>query len=84
MVYPANEIMITSTSFRKFHGVYGVVKVFVTGVENASCNEPFFISRLLKTIKYYSIHFDTLDVVTSSILKNIKLLLKNIFLVGRF
>jgi hypothetical protein len=42
-------------------------KVFVTGVENASCNEPFFMSRLSKTIKHYSIHFDTLDVVTSSI-----------------
>lgn len=41
-------------------------KVFVTGVENASCNEPFFISRLSNTIKHYSIHFDTLDVVTSS------------------
>jgi len=66
MAYPANAIMITLASFHKSHGVYGVVKVFVTGVENASCNEPFFISRLSKTIKHYSIHFDTLDVVTSS------------------
>jgi hypothetical protein len=80
MVYPANEIMITSTSFHKSHGVYGVVKVFVTGVENASCNEPFFISRLSNTIKYYSIHFDTLDVVTSSISEKHRIVIeKHIF-----
>jgi hypothetical protein len=62
MAYHANAIMITLILFHKSHGVDGVVKVFVTGVENASCNEPFFISRLSKTIKHYSIHFDTLDV----------------------
>jgi hypothetical protein len=39
------------------------VKVFVTGVVNASCNEPFFLSRLHETIKHYSVQFDTLDVV---------------------
>jgi len=67
MVYLANAIILTSASFHIFHGVYGVVKVFVTRVENASCNEPFFIFRLFETIKHFSIHFDTLDVVTSSI-----------------
>jgi hypothetical protein len=39
------------------------VKVFVTGVMNANCNEPFFMSRLHETIKHYSVQFDTLDVV---------------------
>jgi hypothetical protein len=68
--------MITSTSFHKSHGVYGVVKVFVIGVENASCNEPFFIFHLSKTIKHYSIHFETLDVVNSSISQKHKIVIK--------
>jgi hypothetical protein len=82
MVYPTNEIMITSTSFHKSHGVYGVVKVFVTGVENASCNERFFISRLSKTIKHYSIHFHTLDVVTSNISQKHRIVIKK-YIFGR-
>ncbi|CAK9207163.1 unnamed protein product [Sphagnum troendelagicum] len=55
-------------------------KVFVTGVENASCNEPFFISRLSQTIKHYSIHFDTLDVVTSSISEKHRIAFERIIL----
>ncbi|KAH8940666.1 hypothetical protein BDL97_15G101100 [Sphagnum fallax] len=60
-VVPANPRLFILKMIRTMNP-----KVFVTGVENASCNEPFFISRLSKTIKHYSIHFDTLDVVTSS------------------
>ncbi|CAK9207175.1 unnamed protein product [Sphagnum troendelagicum] len=60
-VVPANPRLFILKMIRTMNP-----KVFVTGVENASCNEPFFISRLSKTIKHYSVHFDTLDVVTSS------------------
>jgi hypothetical protein len=45
-------------------------------MENASCNEPFFISHLSKTIKYYSIHFDTLDVITSSIFEKHRIVIE--------
>ncbi|CAK9275523.1 unnamed protein product [Sphagnum jensenii] len=41
-------------------------KVFVTGVVNANCNEPFFMSRVHETIKHYSTKFDTMDVVIPS------------------
>jgi hypothetical protein len=66
-VYFAKAITMTSTSFHIFHGLYGVVNVFVTRVENVSYNEPFFISWFFETIKHFSIHFDTLDVTSSSI-----------------
>ncbi len=59
--------MITLISSYESHGVYGVVKIFVTRVENSSCNQPFFILHLFETIKHYSIHFDTLDVAISNI-----------------
>jgi hypothetical protein len=46
--------------------IFCVVKVFVTGVVNANCNEPFFMSRVHETIKHYSTKFDTMDVVIPS------------------
>ncbi len=70
--------MITLISFHESHGVYGVVKVFVTWVEKSSCNEPFFISHLFETIKHYSIHFDTLDVAISNIFEEQKVLLEKV------
>ncbi|KAH8957786.1 hypothetical protein BDL97_07G109100 [Sphagnum fallax] len=44
-------------------------KVFVAAVANASLNEPFFMSRVRETIKYYSIQFDMLDVIMPPCLK---------------
>ncbi|KAH9540082.1 hypothetical protein CY35_15G090800 [Sphagnum magellanicum] len=74
-VVPANPRLLVLKMIRTMNP-----KVFVTGVENASCNEPFFISRLSNTIKYYSIHFDTLDVVTSSISEKHRIVIeKHIF-----
>ncbi len=45
------------------------MQVFVAVVSNASLNEPFFMSRVRETIKYYSIQFDTLDVIMPPYLK---------------
>jgi hypothetical protein len=46
--------------------IFCVVKVFVTGVVNAHCNEPFFMSRVRETIKHYLAKFDAMDVVIPS------------------
>ncbi len=75
--------MITLISFHESHGVYGVVKVFVTWVENSNCDEPFFISHFSETIKHYLVDFDTLDVTISNSFEEQRILLEKAILVER-
>jgi hypothetical protein len=44
-------------------GVCCVMKILITEMAHASCNEPFFMSRIRGTIKFFSAKFDLVDVL---------------------